>query len=114
MYQRISVNADSAEQGRREAMKTDEGYARLAAEIVILAIDDWRQLIARRAWDGRMYYMRNFDELRRFFQSEYCDFLMMNFDIEPAALLELLEKELEEAKQKAQLEQSEAIKEAKA
>lgn len=114
MYNRISVNSENAAEGRREAMKTDDGYSLLAAEIVIHAIDDWRNLIARRAWNGRMIYKNNFDELRIFFASEWCEFLMMNFDFEPAALLQMLEKELEEAKKKEQLEQSEAIKEAKA
>jgi hypothetical protein len=114
MYNRISVNATTAAEGRREANKTDDGYSLLAAEIVIHAIDDWRTLISRRAWAGHMVYFNNFEELRRFFQSEWCDFLMQNFDVEPDALLQLLEKELEEAKRKEQLEQSEAIKEAKA
>lgn len=114
MYNRIPVNAANAAEGRREANKTDDGYSLLAAEIVIHAIDDWRALIARRAWAGHMVYFNNFDELRRFFTSEWCDFLMQNFDFEPDALLQLLEKELEEAKKKEQLEQSQRIKEAKA
>lgn len=114
LHNGISVNADTAADGRHEANKKDDGYALLAAEIVVHAIADWRQLVAMREWNGHRVYGKNFDELRRFFQSEWCDFLMMNFDFEPDALLQLLEKELEEAKKKEQKQQSEAIKEAKA
>lgn len=73
----------------------------MAAEIVASAIDDWRGLIKQKAWlNGKVEHNRNFDELRIFFNSEWCEFLMQNFSMHPHELLQLLEKELQEAKRK--------------
>lgn len=84
----------------------EDPYHRLAAEIIIAAIEDWRQLIDNRAWETDKYcntraYM-TFEALRRFFKSDWCDFLAQFFNIEPARIMEQLEKELQEAKAKEQ------------
>lgn len=71
----------------------------LAAEIVISAISDWRALIKKKAWKKRTY-TTSFAELRRFFESEWCDFLMQGVEIAPAAILDTLEAELREAIEK--------------
>lgn len=72
---------------------------RLAAEIVIGAVSDWRKLIKKKAWlDKEPDKFCNFDELRNFFKGEWCAFLLQNFRIEPACILEMLEEELRQAK----------------
>lgn len=72
----------------------------LCAEIVIHAIADWRELCKRRAWLDEAPNARcNFAELRIFFKSDWCAFIMQSFDVEPAVILEVLEKELQEAMQ---------------
>lgn len=100
MYERIALNCDNAEMARSEANKAEDFYSRLAAEIIMHAIADWRELIKKGAWDRAQHPRCNFAELRNFFQSEYCALLMQNFDIEPERLLEVLEKELQEAMKK--------------
>lgn len=78
--------------------KADEGYKKLAVGIVIKAVEDWRVLIAARAWaDGYDLPNKNFEELRDFFKSEYCELLLCHSDIKPVDILKLLEKELSEA-----------------
>lgn len=105
----IAPNADTAETARYETSRAGDFYSRLAAEIVIHAVQDWRDLVkGKREGCGN-----NFTELRQFFQSGWCETLMENFDIEPAKLLDILEKELQEAEQKQALEVSKKIKEAK-
>lgn len=88
----------------------DDPSHRLAAEIIIGAISDWRLLIERRAWEkggislhGAGY--TTFAELRSFFRSEWCDFLMQFFNIDPARILEQLEKDLQQAIEKDEEEQ---------
>lgn len=73
-------------------------YGMLAAEIVAAAIDDWRGLIKAKAWLNE-YPSRvcNFNELRIFFKSEWCEFLMQNFNFAPHDVLRRLEDELQEA-----------------
>ena len=74
-----------------------------AAQIVIHAIADWRELVMGKAWlDKFPCRSRNFNELRLFFKGEWCAFLMSGFGVEPARILEILEKELAEAMQKDQ------------
>lgn len=97
LHKKFAVNTMAAEMNRRT--KCDDFYSRLAAEIVIHAIEDWRNLVRARAWlDEFQKANCNFDELRAFFTGEWCEFLMQNFDITPAAVLDLLEAELAEAK----------------
>lgn len=79
----------------------------LAAEIVISAVNDWRDLIKAKAWlnDGIGNKWCNFYELRQFFRSDWCGFLMQGMDnIEPTRLLAILEAELQEAKAKYERE----------
>lgn len=109
MHCGIAPNATNAEINRQEAKSRDDFYARLAAEIIIHAVTDWRELCKGK----RGTYGNNFTELRLFFNSAWCETLMTNFDIEPAQLLEALEKEYEEAIRKEQEKASKSIKEAK-
>lgn len=74
--------------------------SRTAAEIVIHAITDWRELVKQKAWRDYPSRNCNFEELRKFFKSDWCAFLMQGFDVEPARLLEVLEAELQEAMRK--------------
>lgn len=84
-----------------KSQPVSDPYGLMAAEIVAGAIDDWRGLIKRKAWlDYEVEHNRNFDELRRFFNSDWCEYLMQNFAMKPTELLQLLEKELQEAKRK--------------
>lgn len=86
--------------GYHDDTAVNDPWIRFAAEIVIHAVDDWRLLVKNEAWlDSKPQKNFNFDELRVFFKSEWCAFLMQEFDIEPACILELLEKELREAMQ---------------
>ena len=74
-----------------------------AAQIVIHAIADWRELVKGKAWLAKYPNRnRNFNELRLFFKGDWCAFLMSGFDVEPSRILEILEKELAEAMQKDQ------------
>ena len=88
-----------------EAQDFSSPYDRLAAEIVIAAIQDWRDLVKNKAWLDRNVVKKehtvvSFGEIRAFFRSEYCEFIMMNFPIAPEGILELLERELQEAMEK--------------
>lgn len=81
-----------------QAYVVDDPNALLAAEIVIAAIEDWRYLTKKKQWDEIPSCYCNFEELRIFFKSDWCGFLMQNFDIAPERILEILERELREAK----------------
>ena len=73
----------------------------LAATIVIQAVVDWRELVKRKAWrdkDPSRYC--NFEELRKFFKSEWCAFLLLKFEVDPERILEILEAELASAMRK--------------
>ena len=82
----------------------------LALEIVHYATLDWRRLVNQKAW--KVDYRRNtkhyhiipntrcnFDELRQFFRSEWCDTLLTANRVATTGdrILALLEAELEEA-----------------
>ena len=74
--------------------------ALMAAEIIVGAINDWRLLIKSKAWRDttRNDKWCNFDELREFFRSDWCGFLMQKWEsIDQTRLLQLLEDELQEA-----------------
>lgn len=76
----------------------DEAYKLLAAEIVAKAVEDWRSLIAARAWANEYTIVnKNFNEIRAFFKSEYCELLLTHQSIKPCDILRLLEDELSEA-----------------
>lgn len=71
----------------------------LASQIVVQAIEDWRLLIDGKAWDKEFpRKWCNFDELRAFFKSQYCELLMLDCEIEPLEILRMLEEELRDAK----------------
>ena len=76
-------------------------YRRLAASIVLQAVDDWWQLVEAHVWlDNYFLPQKNFEELRAFFKSEWCEFLLIHTDVKPGDILQQLEKELQEAKEK--------------
>ena len=85
--------------GYDKQSSADEPVERLAAEIVAAAVHDWRSLVRKKAWKDEPKPNCNFTELRNFFKSDWCEFIMQNFEISPARILALLEKELQEAKQ---------------
>lgn len=91
--------------GRREGMPNleglDGGAKLLATMIVVQAINDWRSIINQRDFLDRTPSRRkNLCELRQFFNSEWCEFLMMFMEITPKQILNKLEMELEEAMKK--------------
>lgn len=88
-----------------------EHYKELAMEIVYYAVLDWRRLVKSKAWkkDHRQrtynYWQIpsvrcNFDEIRDFFRSGWCDTILTTAQVSTSSerILELLEAELEEAK----------------
>lgn len=73
----------------------------LAVAIVVQAIADWRSLVKQKAWlDKCPQKSCNFTELRNFFKGEWSAFILLNVEIEPEHILELLEEELQDAMQK--------------
>lgn len=83
----------------------------LSLEIVKYAVFDWRRLVASKAWECEKFRSArhvwqvpncqcNFTELRRFFESEWCDFILSTNQVATTGerILRLLEAELEEAK----------------
>ena len=90
-----SVNGEA----KQDAFEYDP-WRRLAAEIVISAVEDWRLLIIKKEWEkgASTRTQINFDSIRFFFKSQWCAFLMMHFSTTPEAILQLLENELEDAK----------------
>lgn len=76
----------------------ETGMRRVAAAIVLKAVKDWRSLIRAHAWEEKYsIYNKNFEELRSFFKSDYCQALLSGAKIAPEDLLAILEKELAEA-----------------
>lgn len=75
----------------------DEFYSRLAAEITMRAIYDWRFLLYCKAWKNKDMRKVNFNELRLFFKGEWCEFLLQGFEMQPEKILEMLEAELRAA-----------------
>lgn len=69
-------------------------YQELAVGIVELAIFDWRIFIKRPEAQTPSY---NFDEIRRFFKSEWCEFLLEGIGASPKRILEILEGELHDS-----------------
>jgi hypothetical protein len=76
--------------------------ARLASEILIQAVKDWRGLIKRKAWRSAVLQTKDksFEDLRVFFHSDWCALLMESFGVQPDHILRLLEIELKEAREK--------------
>lgn len=74
-------------------------------EIVIQAVKDWIFLIKRKAWKNGGYINDQhggakvtFTELRQFFKSNWCEFLLNGSDIRKEFILAQLEDMLESAK----------------
>lgn len=73
-------------------------FGLLAVTIVTQAIFDWRTLIKARAWEEeRTSRYCNFDELRNFFKSDWCDLLLIKTQWESERILAILEAELQAA-----------------
>lgn len=83
-----------------ETSKNANKTPRLAYEIVLYAVKDWRQLVKRKAWKKTASPKCNFNELRKFFKSDWCAFLMQGVRVPPQKILQMLEEELKEAKRK--------------
>ena len=70
-------------------------FQRLANEIIIQAVWDWRRLVDAHAWEEvNEDPTCNFEEIRHFFKSEYCELLMLGSGLTPGDVLRQLEKEL--------------------
>ena len=82
----------------------------LALEIVHYAVLDWRKMVAAKAWEKdfrrntKHYHLIpntwcNFDELRQFFKSEWCDQLLSTNRVATTGerILAMLEAELDDA-----------------
>ena len=88
--------------GRRNGMPNagscKGGPNLLAAMIIVQAITDWRELVAKKDWKNeKQKRNKNLHELRQFFKSDWCEFLMMSMEITPKEILKKLESELQEA-----------------
>lgn len=66
-------------------------YRELAISIVIQAVEDWRLFIYDPYAQSNRY---NFEELRKFFKSQWCEFLLECTSASPIKILEILEGEL--------------------
>lgn len=88
----------------------------IALKVVERAVLDWRLLISAKAWEAQEYIQQrntsaipsadcNFNELRAFFKGGTCDeyLHLAKSDLTGQAILEQLEKELEEAKEKRKI-----------
>lgn len=88
----------------------NNGLHNLMCAVFEKAVLDWRMLIRKKAWKKDTTYKHSekvfvtFDELRRFFKSDWAEFYTFGTKIEPLEILKLLEKELEEAKEKEEKE----------
>lgn len=88
-------------------------HCNVGLEIVNRAVLDWRLLIRAKAWKRKKLYQVtnadrlphrycNFEELRRFFESEWCDTILVSTgaSITSEKILRVLERELEKAIEK--------------
>lgn len=74
-------------------LKIANGYRMLASAIVVSAAEDWRELCS-----GKKIYGESIPGLRRFFKSSFCK--TMCGSVDPSIILQRLEKELKESKNK--------------
>ena len=102
MHKGFAANVHTADYNRRDSKVNF--WTRLSAEIVIAAVKDWRQLVKQKAWRKKPQANCNFTELRRFFKSEWCAFLMQDFELVPERMLKILEQELADAIRKDEIE----------
>ncbi len=69
--------------------------------VIHRAMMDWHLLIDRRAWELETLARPNFTEIRQFFKSRWCASICRGCEImTPEHMLEILERELEAAKEK--------------
>lgn len=89
----------SGRRGGEPNLKSYKGGAKLLATmIVVQAINDWRDIIKNRDYLNKSQSPnKNLSELRLFFKSDWCKFLMMFMEITPQQILNKLEIELKEA-----------------
>lgn len=67
-------------------------YKELACAIIEQAVLDWRAMIEKeKCHKASLLY--NYNELRRFFNSDWCELLMVYMPIPPADILKHLEEE---------------------
>lgn len=92
-FPRHSIRAASREVGKNTAALN------LAAAIIEAAVADWRKLIKKKKFDVHYGSFTSFDELRRFFKSDWCAFLLQYFSITPDRILAKLEEELQDSLQ---------------
>lgn len=93
---------------RNKALEGDfysNGIEALACEIVVQAIEDWKMLIRRKAWengdwidDASKGLVMGFQELRVFFRSDWCELLLTGTEMTGDGILASLEDMLEAAK----------------
>lgn len=77
----------------KDSRKKIDPLDELAKAIVYQAVLDWRYLILKgKTYEVIDHVLVGFDELKRFFKSDYCQ-LLINTD--PKSILWQLEKELE-------------------
>lgn len=69
----------------------NDPYKELAVGIVEKAIEDWRYLIKH---PNKQAKNRNFDEIRNFFKSQWCEFLLEGTGASAKRILDILEGEL--------------------
>ena len=86
---------------RFEGMEKLRPEVRVGIAIIHQAMLDWHLLIARRAWERETQAKPNFIELRQFFNSRWCAQICERCDrMTPEHMLDILERELREAKEK--------------
>lgn len=81
------------------------GESGLRFAIVAQAVRDWRSLIMKRAWEVKRpnnTAVMGFEELRRFFRSDYALLLLVGSPLDPLDILDDLEEELARAKEGAE------------
>lgn len=92
-------------------MVLNDAHRLLASAVLERAVEDWRILIQKKAWEYEPSKNRsdpipnkycNFDELRAFFKSAWCEALceMVSENVCKETILNLLEAELKEAQEK--------------
>ena len=83
----------------KQAPIDDSPHRTLAADIVYKAVSDWQLLIKKRDWLNERPDARcNFTELRSFFKSEFCYFLLSGNAAAQRRILEGLEREYNTAR----------------
>jgi hypothetical protein len=76
--------------------RISDPWDELAKAIVHQAVLDWRHLISKgKIYGSNGFFPVSFNELRKFFKSDYCR-LMVGTD--PESILRQLEKELDESR----------------